>query len=152
SMSQGRFREEPQFGQGIEYNPARVKALDLIRQDFSGAVQLQLGWLVKGGLGYVLELLLDRGQFENLELIQGPPVRLRDPAQFLLGFRKSDIQAGLTRFGSLSQELQRQRCLADTWVAFDEVHAVGWEPATQNVVHSCHASGAKFDSIAGSAL
>jgi hypothetical protein len=68
-------------------------------------------------------------------------MRLGNLLQFVLAFGKRDVQAALSRSGTLHQELQRECCLAGSWLALDQMYPVRGIAAVQNSVEAINASG-----------
>src|ERR1700760_366897 len=81
-------------------------------------------------------------QFDDLNpIVDLPAMRPRAVAQLMLGFSEADIDAGLALRSAGHQELQRNRGLAGTWTAFEQMQAVARQPSTQNVVEANNPSG-----------
>jgi hypothetical protein len=63
-------------------------------------------------------------------------VRTRDLFQLTLGLREGDVHAGLTAFYSLEKELQRERRLSGTRIAFYEVKVTLGETSLKEVIET----------------
>ena len=68
-------------------------------------------------------------------------MRLADRPELNLGFRQSDVQAGLARGRASKEKAQSKRGLAGTGRPLDQIHPLGGKAAMQDVIEACDAGG-----------
>ena len=61
---------------------------------------------------------------------------LRDQPQLPLSLRQRDVEGRFAAAHSFQQKFQGQGCLARTGLAFEQVHPLGVDTATENVVQA----------------
>jgi len=86
-------------------------------------------------------MVAPRVQFVDVDTVHGPAVRSGHRAQLGLRFRKRDVQAGLAAPRAFHEELHRDRRLAGTGNAFQQVDAVRRKPAVEDGVEAGDAGG-----------
>jgi hypothetical protein len=77
-----------------------------------------------------------RRELANVDAFERPAVRLRDPLQLALRLGQRHVQDALAASHAFEQELQCERRLARAGHAFDEVDAIGRQPAAQDFVET----------------
>jgi hypothetical protein len=77
----------------------------------------------------------------DVDAVHRPAVGRGDFFDFLLAFGQRDVQHGLALLHAFEQELQGQRRLAGSRLAFDQVQPVADETAAQDLVQPSNTAG-----------
>ena len=113
AIAQRALRQQPDFRQAVDDDALRLQAFDGIEDALDGFAKFEIGRIEQALVLVGIEHAFRRHQFENLDLrSDGPAVRTRAVAQFVLGFGEADIDPGLAGRGAGQQKLQRDRGLA----------------------------------------
>jgi hypothetical protein len=134
-VAQRALRQQPDFGKTVEHDPARPRAFYRFKNLLGGFAEFEVGRIKQALLLFGIQQAFRRQKFEHLDVVaQRPAVGGRAFAQFLLGFRKRDVEAFLAGLGALQQELQRNRRLAGSRRALDEEYVPAGKSAGQDIV------------------
>ncbi len=134
AIAQGALRQQPQLGKAVEYDATWVEFRDLVEHELGRFAQLHFGGMQDGQLTGRVQRGFRRHEFEYIDASKGPAVALGDQAQLSLGLGKSNVENPLAAARTFEKKLKCYCRLAGAWTPFIEVHAIGIEAATQDVV------------------
>ena len=77
-----------------------------------------------------------RRQLEQIDAVEIPSVRLRDGHELGRRFRKRDIKRPLATSAAGQEELERERRLACTRVALNQMQALGGKTALEQMIET----------------
>ena len=126
--------KQAQFGQAVEHDAVGIDPLDFPEDQAGRLAQLHFGGMKHRELALRIERRLRRNQFEDVDAVQRPAVPLRHDVQLALGFGQRNIEHALSVPHPPQQELKRDGGLARAGLPLVEIHPVGVEAATQDVV------------------
>ena len=135
-VAQRALGQKADLGQAVDDDPVRIGLFDLVEDDPGGLAQFEIGRVEQALLLHLVQQIFGWDQFEQVDAVQRPTVRVSGLVKLVHRLGQSDIQASLARLGSLHQELQGRRRLAGAGIAFQQIDAVAREPARQDVVES----------------
>ena len=120
-IAQRTLRQQPDFGQAVEHDPARPRAFDGLKNLFGGFAEFEVGRIEQALLLLGIQQAFRRQQFEHLDaVVQRPAMRGGAVAQFALGFGQRDVKAFFAGLRAFEQELQRNGGLAGAGRAFEQ--------------------------------
>ena len=85
-----------------------------------------------------------RHELENGHAVKGPAVARRHQPKLGLAFGERDVEDLFATLDAFEEELKRERGLAGSRGAFDEIKPVGVKAAAQNVIQARHAGRDSF--------
>ncbi len=143
--------QQPHFGQAVEHHPHRLQFVDPVHHLARRFAQLDFGWVEHRLLRIKIKVVF-ACQLVDRQRGQVPAMALTHRNQLVGGFGQGDIQAGFAPRHAVEQELQAERGLAGAGRTFDEIHALGRQAATQDVVKAGNTGGNAASTIGGSAV
>ena len=124
-VTQRALRQQTDFREAVDDDPFRLYPLDAVEDALHGLAELEIRRIQQALMLIGIQHALRRYQLENLDLRPNrPAVRPRAITQFVFGLGEADIDTGFARFGAGEEELQRDRRLAGTGAALEQVQPV----------------------------
>ena len=140
TIAQRILRQQAHFGQAVEHDAGRADPLHFVLDQADGFAQLHFPRVDDGLFATIAEHVIGGFQFEHVEAIERPVMGRGDGAQFLAGFGQGDVQNPLALADALAQKLQRERGLARSRRAFQQIETTGGDAAAQYLVQA-HIAG-----------
>ena len=137
--------EKAQFRQGIDDDTGRLQPLDLCQHRAGGVRKFDFRRAEDRVLGFRLELLFVHHEFEQINPIKYPPVRIGYLEQFRFRFGKRDVQALLALSYTFHQKLHGDGGFTRAWIAFNQIKVVARQAAAQNFVKTGNPHGEQLD-------
>lgn len=144
AVTERALREQAQLRQRVEDDAVRPDPLDVLEDRAGRLGQLDIGGVEDRVLRLEPALLLERRELEHRQPVERPAVGVGDLPDLELGLRQGDVERAFAGGDPGEQELQRERRLADTWIAFDEVDAVARQPAAKDVIEAVDSSSGQL--------
>src|SRR3954452_5042531 len=136
AISERILREQPQLGQGVEGAAARFHFVHGVEEKLGRLRKFDFGSVKERVLGGSGQLFFDRRQLDDLDTVQGPPMRMRHLFYFVPCFRQADVKHLFTAARALEKKLERERRLAAARLTLNQVKPASGNPATEDVVES----------------
>ncbi len=126
--------QQAYFRKAVEHHACRGDTLDLVLHQLDRLAELQVRRIDDRLFALLVEAELGRDEFEDLDPVERPAVRLRHVQQLFLALGQSDVETALILVAALEQELQPQRRLAGARLTFEQVDSLGGEPSSEDVI------------------
>ncbi len=136
TVSERTLGQEAQLREAVDHDPRRSQGVHLVEDHLSGFAKLHFRGLQDRQFLGGVQRRLGGHELEDGDALEGPAVSLGHQTQFALRLRQRDVEARLASADAFQQELQSQRCLAGARLPFEQVHPLGIETASEDVVQA----------------
>ena len=136
-VAQRTLRQQPDFRKTVDDDALRLVLFDRLEHALDGFAEFEVGRIEQTLMLIGIEHAFRPHQFADADpLVDAPAVRSGSLPEFLFGFRKADIEAGLADRRAGKEKLQGDGGLSSARGSFQKVKAVSGEPALEDVVES----------------
>jgi hypothetical protein len=131
------LRQQANLRKAVDDHPLRLDAFDRFEHALDRLAEFEVGRVKQTLVLVRIENALGRHQFADFDVvIELPAVGQGALPQFMLGFAKADVNAGLTGFRAGHQELQRNRGLAGAGAALEQMQPVAGPSSAEDAVEA----------------